>query len=270
MNWADLNLNALKYFIDSIELNSLTLAAEKNHISRSAISQAIRRIEEIIGFDVISHSKNELMLTPEGRRFYQRAKIGVESFQNSVKVDSRIEGRLKIACSGALAEALIIPAFKKQNNLKQTQIRIGITSKVRQLVSEGTVNLGFIVDDEATFGLDFKQIADGQFVLRSKRGQFIEPLITSEARPETHVLLKMLSKRKKSYDSQIEIESWSIAQKLAESVGGSCLVPDFLPLGGLKNILSFTQIYSYRILAIFKNENRLSEAEVELLKVVQR
>ena len=55
MKTSDLTLNALRYFVDAVDSASLTLAAEKNHFSRPAISQAIKRTEEILGYILLSH-----------------------------------------------------------------------------------------------------------------------------------------------------------------------------------------------------------------------
>lgn len=49
MKIENLNLSALKYFLDTVETKSLTKAADLNHVSRPAISQAILRLEDWVG-----------------------------------------------------------------------------------------------------------------------------------------------------------------------------------------------------------------------------
>ena len=81
MKWTDLNLSSLRYFVDAIELGSLTESANKNTVTRPAISQAIRRIESVIGYDLISHEKNALVLTDRGRVFLKQAKNALQVFE---------------------------------------------------------------------------------------------------------------------------------------------------------------------------------------------
>ncbi len=269
MKWTDLSLSALQYFVDTIDFGSLTLAAEKNHVSRPAISQSIRRIEDVIGFEVISHSKNKLELTEKGRAFYQKAKASLTLFSSALSEVSQNSGQMRLACSASLAEHLVVPVLQELKSFNPVQIQIGTTSKVRQLIVDGEANLGLIIDDEKTFGLESTFLKSGKFVLRSKTGRFIEPLITTEARPEVASLLKVLKKTKKSVSSHMQIESWSVCKKTAEIIGGSCLVPDLFARDFQKDIREIKFTHTYKVLAIYRDKNLLSEAELEMIRLLQ-
>ncbi len=53
-----MNLNHLKYFFDSATAQSLSRAAQQNRVSQSAISQAIRSIENSLDCSLIEHKRN--------------------------------------------------------------------------------------------------------------------------------------------------------------------------------------------------------------------
>ena len=84
MKIENLSLSAIKYFIDTVEAQSLSKAAEKNYVSRPAVSQSIRRLEEWAGKQFLGHSKRIFALTEDGQKFYRIAKTAYETFQKTI------------------------------------------------------------------------------------------------------------------------------------------------------------------------------------------
>jgi predicted DNA-binding protein YlxM (UPF0122 family) len=271
MKWTDLNLSNLQYFVDAIELGSLTKAAEKNFISRPAISQAIRRIEKTLGYDLIAHAKNRLELTDQGRAFYQKAKTSIHLFVQTISESKESHREINLACSATLAEFLVLPVLSKMKlgSTGQIRIQISTTSGVRQLIKDGKADIGLLIDDDKTYGFDSTVISKGNFVLRSKSGEFIDPIITTEPRPEVTHLMNILKKKKKDVAQHFQIESWSICRQAMETMGGTCLVPDLIPAKSYKNVSDLKYKYSYEVLAIYKDINTLRKVEIELLRMLQ-
>lgn len=271
MKWTDLNLSALQYFVDTIELGSLTKAAEKNNVTRPAISQAIKRTETILGYDLIEHSKNSLQLTTNGKSFFQKAKASIEVFCETLSTDEEGIVPIRIACSATLAEFLILPAIKKLKSIssKQIQIRIGTTAKIRQLIADGEAHLGIMIDDGKTYEFNSVSLGRGSYSVRSNTGTFKEPLFTTENRPEVIQLQKTLKKNAIVCEQHHQIESWSLCKKAAEVLGGTCMLPDIIPAHPLKNVRDLKYNFEYEIKAIFQNSNTLSEAELDLIKMLQ-
>lgn len=269
MKFTDLSLTSLIYFIDAIELGSLTAAAEKNSISRPAISQSIKRLEDLIGYDLISHKKNSLVLTSRGRAFLKTASIAIDRFKETFEDLSGFENNLNIACSNTLAEFLILPKIKEINSASGMRMQLGTTSKVRNLVLEDAARVGFIIDDGQTYGLRTVKIKTGNFLIYSKTGNVDDLFITTEIRPEVTALRKEIKRR--GMNSQfLQIESWTACRKASELLGGSCLIPDLLASPQLKLVRRFNFHFSYSILAIYKDHNLLSESELALLEALQK
>lgn len=266
----DLNLSALRYFVDSIELGSLTEAAHKNSVSRPAVSKAIRRIEEVVGYELISHEKNVLLLTDEGRIFLQKAKTCLELLSQTLSDEFKDSRKIDLACSNTLAEFMVLPALKKLKTIPDVKLQIGTTSKVRQSIIEGTAKIGLVIDDGLTFGLQVQDISEGKFVLCSKSGNFESPLITTEPRAEVISLLKMLKRKNKIVSQSLQFESWTICRKSAEVIGGSCLIPELVSGHGLRPVKDLKFEHHYRIQAIYKDSNLLSEAELRFLRALPK
>lgn len=78
----------MQYFISIVKNNSFTEAAEENYISQSAISQAIKSLEDELGVELLKRSNRSFKLTSAGEYFYKQSLIMVD------EVD-RIEQNLK-------------------------------------------------------------------------------------------------------------------------------------------------------------------------------
>ena len=111
MKIEELNLSALKYFLDAVELNSITLSADKNHVSRPAVSQAIIRLGGWYGRSLLSHEKRNFELTDDGKEFYQIAKVNYTNLKDGFSRSVTIDNTLRVGCSASLVE-LIFPKLK--------------------------------------------------------------------------------------------------------------------------------------------------------------
>jgi len=69
-------------FVAVCECGSFTRAAERVFLSRSTVSQQVRRLEEMLGKALLERSSHQVLLTEEGEKLlgYARRIIGPVSF----------------------------------------------------------------------------------------------------------------------------------------------------------------------------------------------
>ncbi len=68
----------MQYFISIVKNNSFTEAAEENYISQSAISQAIKSLEDELGVTLLQRKNRGFNLTNAGEYFYKQSLIMVD------------------------------------------------------------------------------------------------------------------------------------------------------------------------------------------------
>lgn len=68
----------MQYFISIVKNNSFTEAAEENYISQSAISQAIKSLEDELGVKLLKRKNRSFSLTDAGEYFYKQSLIMVD------------------------------------------------------------------------------------------------------------------------------------------------------------------------------------------------
>ena len=68
-----MKLTQLEYFCTAVRCQSITQAAQKLYVTQPAISGAIRELEKEFSVNLLAHTRNKLVLTSDGYRFYERA-----------------------------------------------------------------------------------------------------------------------------------------------------------------------------------------------------
>lgn len=68
-----MDIRQLTYFVTVVEQMSFSKAAHKLHIAQPSLSNAIKNLEEEVGFRILERSTRNLELTESGQILYQRA-----------------------------------------------------------------------------------------------------------------------------------------------------------------------------------------------------
>lgn len=77
------NLMPVKYFIDVVQTGGFISAAKRNYVSETAVSSAIRKLEDELGHKLLNRKAGQNSLTPVGELFYGRA-VGVINAYNEI------------------------------------------------------------------------------------------------------------------------------------------------------------------------------------------
>ncbi len=72
----------MQYFISIVKNNSFIEAAEENYISQSAISQAIKSLEDELGVTLLQRKNRGFTLTNAGEYFYKQSLLMVDEVAN--------------------------------------------------------------------------------------------------------------------------------------------------------------------------------------------
>lgn len=169
-----MHIETLKVFCDLVDLESFSLAAERNFITQSAVSQQIRTLEEKFKRRLLERvrGRREVKLTPAGEVFYREAQHVLEAYEHlneSLRgVVGKIGGTVKVATvySVGLHE---LPAKVREFMTKFPAAKIDLeysrTTRVVRDVMNGTVELGVLAFPEPKRGLTITPMPDNLLVL---------------------------------------------------------------------------------------------------------
>lgn len=169
-----MHIETLKVFCDLVDLHSFSLAAERNFITQSAVSQQIRALEEKFKRQLLERvrGRREVKLTPAGEVFYREAKKVLESYaelQESLRgLVGKIGGTVKVSTvySVGLHE---LPAKVREFMTKFPSAKIDLeysrTTRVVRDVMNGAVELGVVAFPESRRGLTIAEMPSNRLVL---------------------------------------------------------------------------------------------------------
>ncbi len=169
-----MHIETLKVFCDLVDLESFSLAAERNFVTQSAVSQQIRALEDKFKRSLLERvrGRRDVRLTPAGEVFYRESKHVLDSYeqlQESLRgVVGKIGGTVKVATvySVGLHE---LPAKVREFMTKFPSAKIDLeysrTTRVVRDVLNGNVELGIIAFPEPRRGLNIIEMPDNRLVL---------------------------------------------------------------------------------------------------------
>jgi DNA-binding transcriptional LysR family regulator len=169
-----MHIETLKVFCDLVDLESFSLAAERNFITQSAVSQQVRTLEEKFKRRLLERirGRRDIKLTPAGEVFYRESRKvlnAYEELQESLRgVVGKIGGTVKVATvySVGLHE---LPSKVREFMTKFPSAKIDLeysrTTRVVRDVLSGAVELGVLAFPEPRRGLTLIPMPENRLVL---------------------------------------------------------------------------------------------------------
>src|SRR6478735_6710402 len=150
------DLNALAVFALVAEARSFRAAADRLGVTRSAVSQTIRRLEGSLGIALVLRTTRSVSLTEAGERLHAEIAPAVAEMRAALEktgsLTGRPRGRLRLAVS-SIAEHFLsgpfIAGFAEAN--PEVELDITVTDEEFDIVAEGYdagVRLGEVIEQD--------------------------------------------------------------------------------------------------------------------------
>ncbi len=89
------NIRHLRVFREVARCHSITAAAEREHLSQPAVTQAIAKLEAAFGIGLFDRRSDGMFATPIGEMFAQRVGRGLDHLQTGAREASRLGNRAR-------------------------------------------------------------------------------------------------------------------------------------------------------------------------------
>ena len=150
------DLNALAVFALVAEERSFRAAADRMGVTRSAVSQTMKRLEETLGIALVQRTTRSVSLTEAGERLYAEIAPAIADMRAAMESTGDLRGRprgqLRLAVS-SIAERFLsgpfLATFAEAN--REVQIDITVTDEEFDIVAEGYdagVRLGEVIEQD--------------------------------------------------------------------------------------------------------------------------
>jgi DNA-binding transcriptional LysR family regulator len=150
------DLNALAVFALVAEEKSFRAAADRMGVTRSAVSQTIRRLEETLGIALVQRTTRSVSLTEAGEGLFGEVASALADMRAAIEAAGDLRGRprgqLRLAVS-SIAERFLsgpfLATFAEAN--PGVQVDITVTDEEFDIVAEGYdagVRLGEVIEQD--------------------------------------------------------------------------------------------------------------------------
>lgn len=144
---------------------NITKASEELNISQPAISKSIKNLEEQLGGQLFIRTKRGVILTEEGKEFYNYIKQAIEYINNAENKFTDLinleTGSIKIGISTTLTKEFLLPYLEKFHSLYpkiDIQIATNLTLELFLKLKNGLIDIVILNLNEKNYGNDIEII----------------------------------------------------------------------------------------------------------------
>lgn len=141
------SLNALKAFVAVADQGSISMAAQKLHVTHGAVSRQIKLLEEELDCTLLEKQGRGVKLTDAGQQLYQSCQPAFRTIAESCQQlrQQQQEKPLILACSGSLLARWLIPRLPPlQQALPDLPLQLVTSANDEQPWQQADLSLSFI------------------------------------------------------------------------------------------------------------------------------
>lgn len=148
MQW-DLDLHHLEQFVAVARTKNFTRAAEELHLSQSALSRAIRKLEEQLGQPLFERKPREVVLTDLGELLLERAKeiLQLVDDTSSLLSEAGRHGRIRLGAIPTIAPYFLpdlLRSFADEHPDVSVIVQEDTTENLIRRCSHGEIDLAIL------------------------------------------------------------------------------------------------------------------------------
>lgn len=161
-----MDLRSLRYFVETVRLNSFTQAAESLHVTQSTISKMVRQLEEEVGAQLLIREGRRLTLTDTGNVVYER---GVEMLATMRQLATEVRdtqalerGHLTVGIPPMinLLFTPVLKAFRQRHPNITLTLQEDAGQAIERQVAQGDLEIGLtVLPADPALGLQSSPIA---------------------------------------------------------------------------------------------------------------
>ncbi|MCP4492088.1 MAG: LysR family transcriptional regulator [Gammaproteobacteria bacterium] len=173
-----LSLKQIRYFIVAAESGQFSQAASELHISQSAITTAIKGLENLMDTKLFYRQSHGVSLTYEGSQFLQHAKYITSALEEAIRIPNRekmaIEGTVNLALSYTVA-GYFSPTYLARFNRSFPNVELKLIEGSRSEIEEGIIDGTFDAAMILTSNLVNQENISVETLIQSRRRLWLSP-----------------------------------------------------------------------------------------------
>ena len=171
------SLKQIRYFIAAANAGQVSRAAIELNVSQSAITAAIKSLEEIVGTSLFERHSTGVTLTYEGNLFLDHARHIVAAIDEAVRLPQRVRenvnGQVQLVVSYTVAGYFLSPHLARFNRAFQN-VEIQLAESDRSDIEEGLISGQYDLAVMLTSNIINQEDLAFDTLLRSRRRLWVD------------------------------------------------------------------------------------------------
>ncbi|PDT27278.1 LysR family transcriptional regulator [Rhizobium sp. L9] len=135
-------LKGISIFVQTVEAGGFSAAAERLHLTRSAVSKTIARLEQRLDVRLFNRTTRTQSLTDEGRFFYERCLKAIEEIRiGEAQLESgrrEVRGRLRVSMPALFGRHCAAPILTRLlDDHPDLELDLSFSDRVVDLLEDG-------------------------------------------------------------------------------------------------------------------------------------
>jgi len=153
----NLDLTALRSFVTVAETGGVTRAAQQLHLTQSAVSMQLKRLEDFLGQPLLDRSGRGVALTTQGEQLlgYGRRMLALNDEAMARMTSEAFEGELQLGVPSDIVYPQIphvLQRFDREFPRVRVKLISSYTRKLKEMLDEGSVDLILTTEDACSAG----------------------------------------------------------------------------------------------------------------------
>jgi len=222
----------LRYFVKTLEIGSLTHAAQALHIAQSALSRHMHNLEDELGVRLLNRSKQGVQATPHGELLLEHGRNILRQFEQArqevMSLGSEPFGQVVLGIPATVSPILIRPLLEAVGRaMPKVALKIieGMSGHLLEWLHSGRLDAAVLFDVMPKAGLNTTTIGLEPIYLVGAAGKFAQgaevplrqlgqyPLITPGGKHGISMLVRQAAARE-NVDLQIRVEVDAFAEMI--------------------------------------------------------
>lgn len=237
----NINFELYRIFYAVANHGNITKAADELNISQPAISKSIKNLEDQLGGKLFVRTKRGVVLTAEGKEFYNYIKQAIEFIGNAENKFTDLinleTGSIKIGISVTLTREFLLPYIKEFHDKYpkiDIQIVTNVSSELFTKLRNGLIDMIILNLNDKNYGSDIevikcKKISDC-FVFNNSFKELINKEISINELNNYPLVLQLKGSNTREFLDNLAKENGIILKPNIELASYS-LVVDFAKIG---------------------------------------
>ncbi|MDQ7095081.1 LysR family transcriptional regulator [Desulfosporosinus sp. PR] len=292
-----MRLEQLAYLVAVQESKSISLAAERAHISQPALSSALSKLEDELGVVLLTRTNSGAHLTEIAELIILKAKevLNIIDDIKSIAQGNSVElnGNISAAADPGVNITImpdILTTFKRNHPKVNTLLKVGESNNILQDVRTGKANFGIILDTEEfcqSKDINCKKLFSDKFVIITGANSKINlesiplkqaldlPILLYNTEYITNCGVSSLLRKFGEINVSYRVDNLEMMEKILSQGESIAFVPqfmadEFLKANKIKKILIKDADLEVSVILIWSNRHHLSLAEKEFIRAIKK